>query len=193
MNTTASARKAVIVAIFAILAIAVTPIISYAAPEGYILPFAGRLNISTGPRCFLHYGYNAEAIDFSGPWNYAIRASKSGVAYFNWESVGGNVVKMYHSDGLISTYAHLSGYEPNKYWAYRNTGNNGIWVNQGDVIGYMGNSGSGATGVHLHFAVHDRYGNPIRVHDMPGMVWNDGNPWDSGCVMNNRPEGYAQR
>lgn len=190
MFTVARRWKKMVVVILTIMTIVITPTISSAAPGGFRLPFYGTLDISTGPRCYSHYDYNAEAIDFSGPLGYEIRASKDGVAHFGYESVGGNYVKVYHQGGLVSTYAHLNGFEPSRYWLYRNTKNNGVWVRQGDVIGYMGKSGN-ATGVHLHFAVHTQNRSPVVIYDMPGLVWSGGNPTDIGCELNGRPEGKA--
>lgn len=55
----------------------------------------------------------------------------------------GNMVTIKHADGWESLYAHLSRY----------TVKNGESVVQGEVIGYMGNTGR-STGQHLHFELH---------------------------------------
>ncbi len=59
----------------------------------------------------------------------------------------GNHVYIDHGNGLVSHYAHLDTVNVAP----------GQWVNQGDVIGIMGNTGRvyGATGIHLHFEVID--------------------------------------
>lgn len=71
----------------------------------------------------------------------------------DWSSTGsdghgwGHYVQINHGNGVTSRYAHFNGAP---------TVNMGASVNQGQVIGYMGNSQYGPTsgmGVHLHFEV----------------------------------------
>ncbi len=47
-----------------------------------------------------------------------------------------------HADGFTTSYSHLSGFAVK----------NGQKVNEGDIIGYVGKTGS-ATGCHLHYEV----------------------------------------
>lgn len=63
-----------------------------------------------------------------------------------WGGGYGNHIIIDHGNGVKTLYAHmdtLNVYE-------------GQWVNQGDVLGIMGNTGRvyGATGIHLHWEVH---------------------------------------
>lgn len=62
-----------------------------------------------------------------------------------WGGGYGNHVIIDHGNGMKTLYAHMSSV--NVY--------EGQWVNQGDVIGVMGNTGRvyGATGIHLHWEV----------------------------------------
>ena len=63
--------------------------------------------------------------------------------------------KIKHKNGYITLYAHMKGYSKIRI---------GQYVKQGQVIGYMGNTGM-STGPHLHFGVM-RYGkwiNPIKI------------------------------
>jgi len=164
--------------------------VAYAAPGGYRLPFSGYAEISAGPRCNQHYGQDQEAIDFVMQPGRQILASKSGVAYFypnTWP--GGNMVKIYHSDGLHSTYAHLSSFEATKYWYYTHYYTNGLWVNQGEVIGYAGSTGN-STGTHLHFSVNRSNNSAVVIYDLPGIRWwisNVANRWS--CTIDGRNEG----
>ena len=58
----------------------------------------------------------------------------------------GNYVKIKHSNGMYTLYAHL------KYGSI--SVNKGDTVSEGQVIGYMGNTGH-SFGAHLHFEVRD--------------------------------------
>lgn len=67
-------------------------------------------------------------------------------SYGNTDGGGlGNYVKIRHSDGTITVYGHM--------YADSITVRAGETVEQGQVIGKMGTSGS-STGVHLHFSVY---------------------------------------
>lgn len=63
-----------------------------------------------------------------------------------WGGGYGNHVIIDHGNGVKTLYAHMDSL--NVY--------EGQWVNQGDVLGIMGNTGRvyGATGIHLHWEVH---------------------------------------
>ena len=74
-----------------------------------------------------------------------IRAAKSGVCEVVQEKSAGGYgiyVDMKHEDGYYSRYAHMS----------KTTVELGEHVKQGDVIGYVGITGT-ASGYHLHFAI----------------------------------------
>jgi len=55
----------------------------------------------------------------------------------------GNYIIVEHKHGFLTRYAHLSAFKVQK----------GAVVNQGQVIGYIGNTGL-STGPHLHYEVH---------------------------------------
>ena len=60
----------------------------------------------------------------------------------------GNWVAILHDSGHVTLYAHLSGHSPVAQ---------GSRVNQGQVIGSIGNSGL-STGNHLHFSIYRSFG-----------------------------------
>ena len=66
----------------------------------------------------------------------------------------GNAVKIKHSDGYYTLYAHLKSVYVKK----------GQWVKEGQEIGYMGNTGK-AEGFHLHWEV--RQPNETRINPLP--------------------------
>jgi len=106
------------------------------------------------------YDYTPETnhfgIDIAGSLGNPIYASDSGVVtYAGWNDYGyGEMIVVDHGSGWQTLYAHLSQVNVTC----------GQEVNQGEIIGLMGNTGQ-STGAHLHFEMrNDDYG---RV-----------NPWD---------------
>ncbi len=126
----------------AVSAVSATP--SSAAPVGgrpFIFPTRGR--ITQG----FHAGHYA--LDIGDRSRPPVWASGGGtvekVSTGTWGGGYGNHIILNHGNGLKTLYAHLGSV--NVY--------QGQYVNQGDVIGMMGNTGRvyGATGIHLHWEV----------------------------------------
>jgi murein DD-endopeptidase MepM/ murein hydrolase activator NlpD len=91
-------------------------------------------------------------IDFAAPPGTPILAAGGGRVVEAGPNGGyGRWVKISHSDGLATGYAHLSRIAPGVRRSAR--------VRQGQVIGYVGSSGL-STGPHLHFELH-RNGRPV--------------------------------
>lgn len=90
------------------------------------------------------HGYNA--VDFGAPVGTPILASAQGKVIVSraggWNGGYGNYVVVDHANGTQTLYAHNS---KNAVWQ-------GQSVVQGQVIGYVGNTGR-STGPHLHFEV----------------------------------------
>ena len=90
------------------------------------------------------HGYNA--VDLAGSSGAAIRAAAAGEVIVSkssgWNGGYGQYIVIRHSNGAQTLYAHLSS----------NSVGVGAYVNQGQVIGGMGNTGR-STGVHVHFEV----------------------------------------
>ncbi len=108
-------------------------------PPGAVFtsPYGYRTHPTTG-RYVLHNG-----VDLAMPRGTPIYASKSGyvtTAVYNYS--WGNYVVINHMDGFSTLYGHM-----NKYAVQE-----GQYVNQGDVIGYVGTTGW-STGNHLHFTI----------------------------------------
>jgi len=96
--------------------------------------------------------HGKNAVDLAAPIGTPVRAAASGtvtLARMGWNGAYGNMVIIQHPNGTRTLYSHLSKLAST-------TGQN---VSQGDVIGYVGNSGrvraaKGGNGAHLHFEVY---------------------------------------
>jgi len=126
--------------------------------KGMFLPYPMRYTKISSPfgRRFhpiLHKWRMHDGIDYVNKMNTPIHSVADGkVIYKGWLGGYGRAIKIRHSNGYITLYAHL-----HKYGKIRV----GQWIKQGKVIGYMGNSGL-STGPHLHFGVmhNNKWVNP---------------------------------
>lgn len=85
-------------------------------------------------------------IDFGARRGTPIMAAGDGkVIYSGWQGGYGKVIKIKHSGGYVSLYAHQSRLKAKK----------GSRVKKGQVIGYVGSTGR-STGPHLHFGLYIR-------------------------------------
>lgn len=92
-----------------------------------------------------------QGIDIANASGTPIHAAKGGViAFVGWALGGAYMVIIGHSGGLESWYGHLLPHRVVRV---------GQYVNQGQLIGYMGSTGH-STGPHLHWAVYLR-SNPV--------------------------------
>jgi len=91
-------------------------------------------------------------VDFAAPFGTPVVAVGDGeVVLAKWLGGYGRLVRIEHDGGYESAYAHLQRYATGVKAGSR--------VTKGQVIGYVGNSGT-ATGPHLHFALL-RDGTPL--------------------------------
>jgi len=92
-------------------------------------------------------GRTHAGLDIASPLGSNVYASKSGFLIFKDLKKGyGKLVIVYHVDGYQTRYAHLAKFNNSSF----------RWVNQGDIIGYVGNTGNaGHKGIapHLHFEI----------------------------------------
>ncbi len=116
--------------------------VSYPTYEGYYMrPIVGGIRTQG-----LHDKY---AVDLASYYGADVLASASGEVLIarssGWNGGYGLYVLIKHGNGTQTLYGHLSA----------TTVNTGDYVEQGQVIGKMGNSGrvKGPTGVHLHFEI----------------------------------------
>ena len=146
-------------------------IISSAASKQSDLSFTGFIcPLRTYSRISSEYGYRTNPVtgvyklhggtDFAAPGGTPIYAAASGyVSVAGWSTGGyGNYVVIYHgtmSDGKAysTLYGHMS----------RIAAKQGTYVNQGDIIGYVGSTGN-STGNHLHLEVWQGKTNAGRVN-----------------------------
>ena len=122
-------------------------------PELLLFPpikgeITNKMNISSG-----HYG-----VDIIAPKNEAVSSILKGtIIYHNWSPTDGHVVHIQHKKNLISIYKHNSEILKEI----------GDFVESGEPIAIVGNSGEHSTGPHLHFE-----------------LWHNGYPLDPEIFIN---------
>ena len=119
--------------------------------SGYLWPLPGyyRLTSLFGYRIHPITGvaHSHTGIDIPAPGGTSILAAKSGqVVTSAYHYSYGNYVVIDHGNGNSTLYAHMSSRAVSE----------GQMVSQGQVIGYVGTTGS-STGNHLHYEVRDNY------------------------------------
>jgi murein DD-endopeptidase MepM/ murein hydrolase activator NlpD len=114
--------------------------------RGFIWPLNGGITSPYGPR----WGRMHTGIDIDGVTGQPIVAAKEGKAIMVGPYSGyGNTVIIDHGGGYATLYAHMSEFNTSS----------GAYVDQGDVIGYVGCTGN-CYGDHLHFEVRVN-GSPV--------------------------------
>ncbi|MEM6538927.1 MAG: M23 family metallopeptidase [Pseudomonadota bacterium] len=106
-----------------------------------------RLSSGFGTRRHPVLGYRKKhkGVDFAAPRGTPIYAAGDGVVErANRYGSYGNYIRIRHSQGYKTAYAHLKGFKRGIRQGRR--------VEQGDVIGYVGTTGR-STGPHLHYEV----------------------------------------
>lgn len=120
-------------------------------------PVLGHLTSSFGLRRHPILGYSRmhQGVDFGAPMGAPIVAATDGVVSFSGRHGGhGNYVRLNHSGGISTGYAHMS----------RIVARVGDRVRQGQLIGYVGSTGM-STGPHLHYEMY-RNGRAINPSSM---------------------------
>ncbi|WP_298919073.1 M23 family metallopeptidase [uncultured Algimonas sp.] len=123
-----------------------------------------RLSSNFGRRKHPILGYRKmhSGIDFAAPTGTPILAAGTGVVErANRYGSFGNYIRIRHTDGYKTAYAHLHGFAKGI--------RKGVRVRQDQVIGYVGTTGR-STGPHLHYEVHlnGKKINPKRLNELSG-------------------------
>ena len=114
-----------------------------------------------GPPFHLHQG-----TDIFGARGTPVRAPYAGVVRFEDGGLGGKGAYVTQPDGTFYYMAHLDGFAKNL--------SNGKAVKQGDVIGYLGDSGNALGGTpHVHFEIHPRGGAAVNPKPILDQWLND--------------------
>ena len=109
-------------------------------------------------------------IDLMAPKGSPIRAAAAGtVIYAGWYFAYGNIVDIQHADGVVTRYAHMTGFAPGIQA--------GEPVPADGIIGTVGATGR-AHGTHVHFEVRIN-GRPVNPAAYLGLA---------GCSPQSRPE-----
>jgi murein DD-endopeptidase MepM/ murein hydrolase activator NlpD len=124
-----------------------TLLLTILALPAHAANFCGNMVMPAGSLSSISRGFSSyhSGIDLAAPMGSTIRAAAAGtVIYAGWYAGYGNMVDIRHADGLVTRYAHMSGFAPNVGY--------GTPVQAGQIIGLVGETGH-ATGNHIHFEV----------------------------------------
>jgi len=114
-----------------------TTTVSGCGSSTIVRPVSGPVTSPYGPRG----GRNHDGMDIGAPTGTPVRAAACGTVSLAGQQSGyGNIVCITHTSQFSTCYAHLSRFGTSA----------GARVQQGQVIGYVGCTGS-CTGPHLHF------------------------------------------
>ena len=100
-------------------------------------------------------------VDYAAPSGTPVHAVADGVVSFKgWGGGGGNTIRIKHAGNLETGYLHLRGFAKGI--------NKGTRVKQGDLIGYVGSTGT-STGPHLDYRIWKNGVNidPLKVPQEP--------------------------
>ncbi|MDB4861129.1 M23 family metallopeptidase [Alphaproteobacteria bacterium] len=125
-----------------------------------------RLSSSFGMRKHPISGFNKmhKGVDFAAPIGTPVYAGGNGVIEMVGTNGGyGKYIRIRHNNEYKTAYAHLSSYKKGV--------SKGVRVSQGEVIGYVGNTGR-STGPHLHYEIiyQNKQINPLKLKLPSGKI-----------------------
>jgi len=153
--------------------------------RGYAFPVYGKVSFTNDWGAPRQYTGQHEGNDIFAPTGTPILAVTDGRVFrVGTKHVPGNRLWLRSKAGDTYFYAHLS--------AFADHTRNGLDVKAGDVLGFVGSTGSAEkTPPHLHFQVHPKAGEPTnpypflrswqRRHDVPTAAWLDRHARDPGA------------
>lgn len=102
-------------------------------------------------------GRRHKGIDIAAPRYTPIRSVTEGVIEFKgMRGLGGQIVNVIGPGGYKHYYAHLEDFGTQAI---------GDWVEAGEIIGYIGNSGNAAiSGPHLHYGIYHPNGQAVNPY-----------------------------
>ena len=124
--------------------------------------FGQNINPFTGQN-YIHKGIDISTYRSGDP---IVATADGQVVTLDYDSGFGNYVIIRHKYGYFTRYAHMQSFRVRI----------GQWVQQGDLIGYIGNTGL-STGPHLHYEVHigSDVVDPINFIKMRSNIARQGN------------------
>jgi murein DD-endopeptidase MepM/ murein hydrolase activator NlpD len=145
-----------------------TALLQQEIPRTLLIPVDGvqasRLQNTWG---YARYGgRHHQGIDIFAPRNTPVRSATEGIIEFKgMKGLGGQVVTITGPGGYRLYYAHLEDFGPQAV---------GDWVEAGEIIGTVGNSGNAAvSSPHLHYGIY----NPSGVAVNPYTFLKAGQPY----------------
>jgi len=125
-----------------------------------------RLSSNFGMRKHPILGYSKmhKGVDFAAPKGTPVYAGGNGIIeYAAYNGGYGKYIRIRHNNAYKTVYAHLLGFQKGV--------SKGKRVNQGDIIGYVGSTGS-STGPHLHYEIlfQNKQINPMKMKLPSGKI-----------------------
>ena len=125
-----------------------------------------RLSSNFGMRKHPILGYSKmhKGVDFAAPKGTPVYAGGNGIIeYVGYNGGYGKSIRIRHNNAYKTVYAHLLGFQKSV--------SKGKRVNQGDIIGYVGSTGS-STGPHLHYEIlfQNKQINPMKMKLPSGKI-----------------------
>lgn len=109
----------------------------------------------TGPCGEPRGNHRHTGVDYKAPEGTPIRTCRGGsVTRLNWNhDYNGNCIEIAIGSGYSEIFLHMQGIAEGI--------REGVILEKGDIIGYVGSTGVTSTAPHIHYQINDENGNPI--------------------------------